>query len=182
MLGTKMDSLQKQMTPRAVRAAVPVLVSFSSDAYTVRDFTLDLSEGGIFLLTEKTCPVGTRGTLKFRVSQFEEAFDLEAEVVRTVEPGQEPEGQHAGLGMRFLSLEEQDRKRLHRLVEGICNGSVVDAIRRSIRESGRTLEEELRRRPVDQKLMLALAVLHSPGHTDQRRHCRARVPLRGQAT
>jgi uncharacterized protein (TIGR02266 family) len=150
-----MDKIREGMTPRAVRAAIPVLVSFSSDAYAVREFTLDLSEGGIFLLTEKSCPLGTRGSLKFRVSQFEEAFDLQAEVVRTVEPGAEREGQQAGLGMRFLDLDDRDRERLQRLVEGVCNGSVAEAIRRGIRESGRSLEEELRRRPIDQKLMLA---------------------------
>ena len=143
-------------TPRPIRVAVPVLVSFSSDAYAVRDFSLDLSEGGIFLPTDKICPVGTLGTLKFRVSQFDEPFDLEAEVVRTVEPGTEREGQQAGLGMRFLELDDRSRKRLQRLVEGVSNGSVVDAIRRSIREGDKNLEEELRGRPVDQKLMLAL--------------------------
>lgn len=143
-------------TPRPVRVAVPVLVSFSSEAYAVREFSLDLSEGGIFVPTDRICEVGTRGTLKFRVSQFDEPFDLEAEVVRFVRPGEEVGNQQAGLGMRFLEVTELDRKRLRRLVEGVGNGSVVEAIRTAIRESGRTLEEELRARPADQKLMLAI--------------------------
>ena len=143
-------------TPRPVRVAVPVLVSFSSAAYAVREFSLDLSEGGIFVPTERSCEVGTRGTLKFRVSQFEEAFGLEAEVVRVVRPGEEVGNQQAGMGMRFLEVTERDHERLKQLVEGVCNGSVVDAIRKAIRESGRTMEEELRARPADQKLMLAI--------------------------
>jgi len=151
-----MEITQLSLTPRPVRVAVPVLVSFSSDAYTVKDFTLDLSEGGIFLPTGRICPVGTRGKLKFRVSQFDEAFELRAEVVRIVESEAGEQDSQPGLGMRFPEVTELDRKRLHRLVEGIRNGSVVDAIRRNIRETGKTLEEELRSRSVDQKLMLAL--------------------------
>jgi len=151
-----MESAQRAFTPRPVRVAIPVLVSFSSDAFAVKDYVLNLSEGGIFLPTEKNCAVGARGRLTFRVSQFDDPFVLEAEVVRTVEPEAETNGQQAGLGMRFLEVGDADLERLRRLVDGVCNGSVVDAIRRGIRDSGKTLDHELHMRPVDQKMMLAL--------------------------
>jgi len=140
--------------PRPHRVAIPILVSFSSASFAARDFTLNLSEGGMFLNTETLCSVGTRGTMTFRVSSFDDPFTLQAEVVRTAPTG-DPD-KPAGLGLKFLELTEQDAERLRELVGGTRDGSVVRAIRRSIQEGTRTLEQELRRRPADQKMMLAL--------------------------
>jgi uncharacterized protein (TIGR02266 family) len=139
---------------RTVRVVVPLLASFATESFTIREFTLNLSEGGIFLPTESSCPPGTRGRLKFRISQLEEAFTVEAEVVHVVPPSNGTV-RPAGMGLRFLEVSPEDRRRLHRLVEGVRDGSVVEAMRRSLREGRRSLLEELRRRPVDQKMMLA---------------------------
>lgn len=138
---------------RHERVHLPVLVSFSSDAYAVRQFTLDLSEGGIFLPTEKLCEVGTRGKLKFRTSQFEEPFTLEAEVVRVVPADGD---RAAGVGMQFVSLTDEQRALLQKLVSGVASGSIVHAIRESLKSNARTLGAELRKRPTDQKMMLAV--------------------------
>jgi len=138
------------------RVSFPVLVSFSSDSLSVRQFTLNLSEGGIFLPTEKSCPLGTRGMPKFRTSQFEDPFSLEAEVVRIVPPGDESGDQAAGLGMRFVDLNEKNRALLLKLINGASSGSIVQTIRNSLKEHGRTLGVELRKRPTDQKMMLAV--------------------------
>jgi uncharacterized protein (TIGR02266 family) len=142
---------------RPVRVDVPALVSFAAESYTVREFALNLSEGGIFLPTDRICEPGTRGTIKFRVTQFESPFTLQAEVVRVVRPGEAPTGQEAGLGIRFLDVDEKNRERLRRLVERVRDGSIVETIRRSIREGDHTILEELRRRPIDQKMMLAVS-------------------------
>ncbi len=75
---------------RPSRVLVPVLVSFESEAFTVRDFTLDLSIGGIFLVTDHVCPWGTVGTMKFRSSQFEEPFTIQGRVVRVVSEDEPP--------------------------------------------------------------------------------------------
>lgn len=148
--------LKPKLIPRPVRVAVPVLVSFSATAYAIRDFSLNLSEGGIFLPTENMCAIGTEGELKFRVSQFDEPFVLKARVVRVVEPGQEAGGQQAGLGIQFVDMSEEHVSRLKRVVEGVSDGSVVEAIRRGLRDSGKPLDLDLRSRPIDQKMMLAL--------------------------
>jgi len=147
-------TMNSQSPPRPHRVAIPILVSFSSASFAARDITLNLCEGGMFLHTEKTCPVGTRGTMTFRVASFADPFTIEAEVVRTVPTGNP--GNPAGLGLKFLALTEEDAERLHALVDGVSDGSVVQAFRRSLKETGRTLEQELRRRPADQKIMLAL--------------------------
>lgn len=141
---------------RATRVVVPILASFATKAFTIRDFTLNLSEGGVFLPTEKRCPPGTRGSLEFRVTQFENPFSLRADVVHVIAPENEF-GRPAGMGIRFLDVSADDRRRLHRIVEGVRDGSAVDAIRRSMLEGRRNVLEELRRRPVDQKMMLAIS-------------------------
>ena len=151
-----METNRDNFGPRSVRVAIPVLASFSNEAYTVRDFTLNLSEGGIFLPTEKICPIGTTGQLKFRLSQFDKPFTLQARVVRVVAAGEETHGQRPGLGLQFDSLEAIDLQRLKRLVDGVHDGSVVESIRRALREGGGTLDQELRSRPIDQKMMLAI--------------------------
>jgi len=140
---------------RPTRALVPVLVSFDSESFTVQDFTLDLSVGGIFLLTDHVCPWGTFGTLKFRSSQFEEPFTIQGRVVRVVSETELAAGKPPGLGIEFLDLADESKKKLQGLVTGVRAGSIVEAIRKSVREGERTLDQDLRNRPVDQKVMLA---------------------------
>ncbi|MCH7780260.1 MAG: PilZ domain-containing protein [Acidobacteria bacterium] len=140
---------------RPLRVQVPLLVSFESESFTVRDFTLDLSVGGIFLLTDHVCPWGTVGTIKFRSSQFEEPFTISGRVVRVVSEAELAAGKPPGLGIEFLDLVDELKQKLEDLVGGVRSGSVVEAIRKSVREGQRTLDQDLRNRPADQKVMLA---------------------------
>lgn len=140
---------------RPFRVQVPLLVSFESESFTVRDFTLDLSVGGIFLLTDHVCPWGTVGTIKFRSSQFEEPFTISGRVVRVVSEAERAAGKSPGLGIEFLDLVDELKQKLEDLVGGVRSGSVAEAIRKSVREGQRTLDQDLRNRPADQKVMLA---------------------------
>lgn len=151
-----MNDARPGFQPRPQRFALPILVSFSSEAFTVKDYLIDLSEGGIYLQTTKICSVGSQGELRFRVSHFDTPFTVKAEVVRTVAPGEETNGQSSGMGLRFVDLSDRDRDRLHRIVEGSRSGSIVGEIRRALEESGLSLDVALRQRPTDQKMMLAL--------------------------
>jgi uncharacterized protein (TIGR02266 family) len=141
---------------RPPRVNLPVLVSFATSSFTVNSYMLDLSEGGIFLHTVHTSEVGDTGTLRFRCSYFDEPFTLRARVVRVVRPDEATGGRRHGMGLQFLELTEQDRRRLHGLVEGVQSGSVVAAIRRGIKESQLGIDAVLRGKPTDQKMMLAL--------------------------
>ena len=144
----------KQFESRLVRAVVPILVSMTSGTLTVREFTLDLSEGGIFLLTDRTCPVGSLVALTFRASPFDDPFRLKAKIVRAVQvgAGQGP----AGLGIEFIDPSDDDRERLEDLVVGVRSASIAEALRKSIKESKQPIEAVLRGRPTGQKMMLAL--------------------------
>jgi uncharacterized protein (TIGR02266 family) len=150
-----MTCAKSVLADRITRVQVPVLVSFESDSFTVRDFTLDLSVGGIFLTTDHACAWGTVGTMKFRSSQFEEPFIVTGRVVRAVSEAELAAGKPPGLGIEFVDLTDESRKKLDDLVNGVRVGSVVEAIRKSVREGERTLEQDLRSRPADQKALLA---------------------------
>lgn len=150
-----MTCTKTAIVERPTRALVPVLVSFESESFTVRDFTLDLSIGGILLATDHTCPLGTVGTMKFRCSQFEEPFTIQGRVVRIVSEDELAAGKPPGVGIEFIDLDDELKQKLEDLAGGVRVGSVVEAIRKSFREGGSTLDQILRDRPADQKMMLA---------------------------
>jgi uncharacterized protein (TIGR02266 family) len=145
---------QPQLAPRPIRVSVPARAEFAGARFLINEFTANLSEGGIFLNTEHMVPPGTVGKLTLRITQWDVPFTLEAEVVRIVQPDGE---ERPGLGIRFLNVSDADRRKLQRLVEGLRDGSVVEALRRGIREAPHGMLHELRTRPVDQKVMLAIS-------------------------
>jgi Tfp pilus assembly protein PilZ len=144
------------LSKRPPRVYLPVLVSFATKSFTVKSYMLDVSEGGIFLHTEYISETGDRGRLKFRFSPFDEPFEIRARVVRIVRPGEEINGQKHGMGLQFIELTEQESAQLRNMVDGVQSGSLVAAIRRSIKESSLGLDVVLRSKPTDQKMMLAL--------------------------
>ena len=143
--------------PRPVRVAFPVQVRFEGADFSVDEFTANMSVGGIFLPTPETIPVRTRGSLSFRLSQWEQPFIVQAEVVWSTPSDQEQGETPAGVGLMFIDLSDDHRRRLERLVNGIQDGSVTEAIRRSLSSPGTNLLQELRKRPTDQKVMFAVA-------------------------
>ncbi|MDH3224535.1 MAG: PilZ domain-containing protein [Gemmatimonadota bacterium] len=145
----------KELKERPVRVRFPAEVEFSGERFKVQEFTANLSIGGIFLPTEYAIPPGTHGTLTFRISQWDNPFTLEAQVVHIFPPGNETYDQRPGVGIQFLNMTKTDQERLQRLVEGVVDGSIAEAIRRAIREEGTDMERELRKRPTDQKMILA---------------------------
>ena len=150
-----MNDLDTLGVPRPVRVVFPVQVAFAGSSFSIEEFTANLSVGGIFLPTERMVEPRTRGTLTFRISQWEEPFTIQAEVVRAVAPDGSTGSGPAGLGIQFIDLSSADRDRLERLVDGIRDGSVVQAIRRSIKDDGRNMLQELRRRPAGEKIIFA---------------------------
>jgi hypothetical protein len=152
-----MEAEKREFVERALRVRAPILLTFKSGSYAVREFAQDISESGAFLPTDRLCDPGVNGTLTLQATQFDRPLVFEAQVVRAVPQEMAPDGRPAGLGVQFLGLTEQQLTQLRNLVEGVHSGTVVDSIRRSLREAGATLGEELRKRPADQKMMLALS-------------------------
>ena len=149
--------VQPDWATRPVRVVFPARVCFSGVEFQIKEFTVNLSTGGIFLPTDQMVAQGTRGKLTFRVSRWEPPFTVEAEVARTVVPGEEANGQQAGLGIQFVDVSDSNQKKLERLISGVRDGSVAQSFRRALKEDGVNLTQELRHRPTDQKVMLAVS-------------------------
>jgi uncharacterized protein (TIGR02266 family) len=143
--------------PRPVRVAFPVEVEFEGTGFKIDEFTANLSVGGIFLPADKPIPVRTEGSLTFRLSQWDEPFTVRAEVVWSAPPADLHADQPKGLGLMFIDLSAGHKAKLERLITGIRDGSVTEAIRRSLPSPGTGLLKELRKRPTDQKVMFALS-------------------------
>lgn len=150
------QAAQVDLADRPVRVNFPVRVVFSGVEFRIKEFTVNVSVGGLFLPTDYMVPAGTVGTLTFRISQWEQPFTVKAEVARTINPGDDPDIEVPGIGIKFLGIDDGTRRKLERLVLGVQDGSVVQAIRRSIRENRHDISKELRARPTDQKVMFAV--------------------------
>jgi hypothetical protein len=151
-----MEAQKQEFFERALRVKAPVMLSFQAGPYAVREYATNISESGAFLPTARACEPGLQGTVTFKGSQFDQPLALEARVARVALEADASGGTQAGLGLQFVDPTDGDLARLRKLVEGVRSGTVVEAIRRSIRESGETLAQVLRARPADQKMMLAL--------------------------
>jgi hypothetical protein len=141
---------------RPVRVEFPLEVSFAGRTFMIREFTLNLSVGGIFLPTDHVVEPRSRGTLTFHPSRWNKPFTVAAEVVRTVPASPEPDGPPAGLGIQFNKLDREHHDLLARMVEGVAERSVVDAIRNAVLKGGSSLQRELQQRSTDQKIAFAL--------------------------
>ena len=91
--------------PRALRVNLPVLISFATNAFTVRQFAINLSESGIFVPTDKPVAKGIRG--KFKTSWIPWATFTDPEVARIGMT--EAEAAEHGGRVAELPLAEMDR-------------------------------------------------------------------------
>jgi hypothetical protein len=76
--------------------------------------TKDLSASGMFLVTDRRFPVGSRARVAFNLPGDPEPFGGEVEVARHSDPERDPV---QGLGMRFISFEDGGPRRLERFLE-----------------------------------------------------------------
>jgi type IV pilus assembly protein PilZ len=83
-------------------------------------YITNISEMGIFVKTEKPLAVGTELVLRFAATSNEETFVLRG-VVQWINPVR-PLGENLnpGMGIRFLSLQPDDRERIVEAVRTIA--------------------------------------------------------------
>ena len=100
------------------RVTVDIEVDYKSADNFLFAYITDISATGIFIRTVAPEPAGTHLNLRFEAN---EAFELEGEViwVNPYRPGA-PDSLHPGMGVRFLALSDDDRRRLIELVRRIA--------------------------------------------------------------
>ncbi|HZZ83823.1 MAG TPA: TIGR02266 family protein [Anaeromyxobacteraceae bacterium] len=95
------------------RAPLVLAVSYPEDEGSARDYTENLSEGGLFVRTERDFQLGDQVTLQLSFPRLLEPQEVSAEVVRLRCDG--PAGP-AGVGVRIPPERLEDRERLRELV------------------------------------------------------------------
>jgi len=93
------------------RVAVAVEINLASDSQFFSGLSGDISEGGLFLSTYKSLPLGSAVDLEFSLPGSEAPLQARGEVRWLREHST---GQPRGVGIAFDELAEEDRDRIHR--------------------------------------------------------------------
>ena len=100
------------------RAPIELKVDYKKLNSFFADYTKNISKGGTFIKTKKTLPIGTRFLFRLTVPGREKPFELNGEVVHAAA------GDEAGMGIRFVWVEEARRTEFESVVEGLMQESL----------------------------------------------------------
>jgi len=110
-------STEKRTHPRF---PLILAVDYPGAASTVRDYTENLSAGGLFIRTERDFEIGDRVTLLISFPELLEPAELEVEVVRIRRGGP---GQVAGVAVWIPPDRADDRRRLEQLARAAATAA-----------------------------------------------------------
>ena len=101
---------------RAPRVLVDLEVDYASEENYLFAYITDISATGIFVRTTTPEAPGTHLNLRFS-SEYSEHLEVEGEViwVNPYRPGK-PDNLHPGMGIRFVSIDNELRDRLFELI------------------------------------------------------------------
>lgn len=101
------------------RAPIELKVDYKKLNSFFADYTKNISKGGTFIKTKKPLAIGTRFRFMLTVPLRPTAFELSGEVVWAIE-----EGDDAGMGIRFVYSDEQQRSDFEAVVEQLMAESL----------------------------------------------------------
>jgi uncharacterized protein (TIGR02266 family) len=102
---------------RAPRILVDLEVDYASEENYLFAYITDISATGIFVRTTSPEEPGTRLNLRFKPDDASAPIEVEGEViwVNPFRPGA-PDNLHPGMGIRFVSLDDDERVQLLELI------------------------------------------------------------------
>ena len=111
------------------RAPIELKVDYKKLNSFFADYTKNISKGGTFIKTEKPLDVGTIFLFKLMLPAQSEPLALRGEVRWVVKDGaplppQVPAGHEAGMGIRFVYDNAEQRRSLEKAVERMMVGSL----------------------------------------------------------
>ena len=101
------------------RAPIELKVDYKKLNSFFADYTRNISKGGTFIKTRKPLPVGTRFLFKLSIPSRAEPFELLGEVAWS-----NPEGDDAGMGIRFVYSDDSQRFAFEDVVERLMSDSL----------------------------------------------------------
>ncbi len=102
------------------RAELVVRVDYQTVDELFSEFARNNNEGGLFVETSASHPVGTEVHLQFHVPGAEEPLQVAGRIVR--HSGKDS-GEPNGMGIEFDDLDRQARQRINQLVRALRTGS-----------------------------------------------------------
>ncbi len=102
------------------RAELVVRVDYQTVDELFSEFARNINEGGLFVETSASHPVGTEVHLQFHVPGAEEPLQVAGRIVR--HSGKDS-GEPNGMGIEFDDLDRQARQRIDQLVRALRTGS-----------------------------------------------------------
>jgi type IV pilus assembly protein PilZ len=96
------------------RIPIALPIEYPDAESFVRDYTVNISRGGLFVRSDRPPPIGTRFDLRLHLPGLEEPYRLTGEVMWRGDS----EGT-TGFGLRFLVETVEERRELERIVERV---------------------------------------------------------------
>ena len=106
------------------RVKLQLKVTYADASQLYEGMLLNISEGGVFLKTTREFTRGETVQVLFRIMRERVVFSLHAEVVWSAAEarGDLP----PGVGLRFVGLSEDDRRRIEWLIDGVLEDKISD--------------------------------------------------------
>ncbi len=101
------------------RAPIELKVDYKKLNSFFADYTKNISQGGTFIKTRTTLPVGTRFLFRLTVPGRKQPFELNGEVVHA-----NASGDDAGMGIRFVWADARERASFESVVETLLAESL----------------------------------------------------------
>lgn len=97
------------------RLPIPTLVDMEFEDGTFRhEFSVNISEGGMYVNTERPLAKDTKMTLRFAIPNLDWVFEIQAKVnwVVTVTQNERLDGKKDGMALQFTKITEEDAEKL----------------------------------------------------------------------
>jgi type IV pilus assembly protein PilZ len=101
------------------RAPIELEIAYQRMNSFFVDYTRNVSKGGMFVRTSRPPPVGTRFLFRLEIPGQAERLQLTGEVVHIT-----PEGDEAGMGLRFVWSGDAEREAFEAAVEHLMTESL----------------------------------------------------------
>ncbi|MCE9670010.1 TIGR02266 family protein [Myxococcus stipitatus] len=123
------ETADKTTDPRAPRVEYELPVAYRSVAGFVTDWAVNLSQGGLYINTDKPLPVDTWVKLLVTLPGAHFPVELKGRVTRTNAPGT-PSSQSPGMAVAFVDVDDDKRSRIGEFVERLRQQLPPDATRK----------------------------------------------------
>ncbi|MCS6898773.1 MAG: TIGR02266 family protein [Myxococcales bacterium] len=112
----------------AARAPIELKVEYKRLNVFFADYTKNISKGGTFIKTNRPLEVGTEFVFALVVPTFREPLRLRGFVQRVVPQDQATESSPAGMSIRFLYRDDEERRAVETLVEQLMSAELGELL------------------------------------------------------